>query len=213
MTKRKPAHRAMTGIAGLLAGLLAGEGGAAATEIPDFANRIVSAASGDIDNDGKVDLVLLLTPDEAAGEVDHGLLVMMGSGKDRGQISPKAYYPDMVWGGLPGSMARNRPSVSIAANGTIRLVSHNDAVGRSRWNQTLTLARRGKKLMLAGFSYGSYDTLIPDGRSRKCEVNLLTGKGEREIDGEEEQFSLSLGELTIRDWARYREAGFCGFPE
>ena len=128
MTKRTSGYRAMAGLAGLFAGLLAGGTNAIAAEIPEFASRIVSAASGDIDNDGKVDLVLLLTPDEAAGEVDHGLLVMMGTGKDRGQISPRAYYPDMVWGGLPGGMAGNRPSVSIAANGAIRLFSHNDAV-------------------------------------------------------------------------------------
>ncbi|TDH39045.1 hypothetical protein E2A64_08155 [Pseudohoeflea suaedae] len=197
-------------LAAVLGPAAAGAGSAQAAEIPDFANRIVSAASGDVDGDGKVDLVLLLTPDEDAGERDHGLLLMKGAGKDKDRIRPKAYYPDLVWGGLPGGMVGNRPSVTIAANSSIRLLSHNDSVGRHRWSQTLTLAWRDGKMMLAGYTYSSYDTLVKGGDARKCDVNLLTGRGEREVDEDEEQFTLSLGPLTVEDWPRFQDKGFCG---
>lgn len=196
-----------------VAGLAASAAAAHAGEIPAFADRIVSASSGDVNGDGEPDLVLLLTPDEAAGEIDHGLLLFLGGEEDRGQIAPQAYYPDMVWGGLPDGMVGNRPSVDIAANGSIRLFSHNDAIGRSRWSQTLTLAWRKGRLLLAGFSYESRDTLTKGGDPHECDVNLLTGKGVREVNGEREQFSVPDHDLTVTDWARYRDSGFCGFDE
>ena len=215
MKKPNPIRRKTAMIATALAGAMAATalvaGPAQAAEFPDFASRIVSAASGDINDDGKADLVMLLTPDEEAGEMDHGLLLMMGAGDGEDQIKPKAYYPDLVWGGLPGGMAGNRASVTIAANGSIRLFSHNESVGRDRWTQTLTLAWRDGKLMLAGFTYASWDTLVQGGDAKGCDVNLLTGRGEREVKNEEEQFTLSLGPLTIEDWPDYRDKGFCGF--
>lgn len=213
MTERIMGMRRKALVFTALAGLSATVSAASAAEIPAFADRIVSASSGDVNGDGEADLVLLLSPDEAAGEVDHGLLLFFGQDEDRGQIAPQAYYPDMVWGGLPDGMVGNRPSVDIAANGSIRLYSHNDAVGRSRWSQTLTLAWREEKLLLAGFSYKSRDTLAEGGDPRSCDINLLTDKGVREADGEKEPYSLPLGELTVEDWARYRDTGFCGFDE
>jgi hypothetical protein len=196
-----------------LAGLATTIAPAFSAEIPDFAARIVSADSGDVNGDAAPDAVMLLTPDDAAGEEDHGLLLFFGGKKDDGQIAPRGYYPDLVWGGLPGAMAGNRPSVEIAANGSIRLKSHNDAVGRLRWNQTLTLGWREGQLMLTGFAYGSYDTLAKEARSKKCEVNLLTGQGVREVDGDKEPMTLDLEPMTVADWARHKETGFCGFPE
>ena len=215
MMERMIGRRRKTLVFLALAGFLAGGAPAPATEIPAFAERIVSADSGDVNGDAARDMVLLLTPDEEAGEEDHGLLLYLGGKKDAGQIAPRAYYPDVVWGGLPGGAGGNRPSVEIAANGSIRLKSHNDAVGRLRWNQTLTLAWQDGKMMLTGYAYGSYDTLAEDGKSRKCEVNLQSGKGVREVDGDEEPMTLDLGPapLTVADWPRFKDTGFCGFSE
>jgi hypothetical protein len=54
----------------------------------------------------------------------------------------------------------------------------NESIGRDRWRQTLTVAWRDDTFVLAGFTYSWYDTLDPE-KSGTCDVNLLTGKGER----------------------------------
>ncbi|MBB1248103.1 hypothetical protein [Rhizobium sp. G21] len=64
-------------------------------------------------------------------------------------------------------------------NGSLAVHTRNDAIGRNRWSQTLTLAYRNKALLVAGFSYEWRDTLEPDNAGR-CDINILTGKGFRE---------------------------------
>ncbi|WP_026187414.1 hypothetical protein [Ensifer sp. BR816] len=133
--------------------------------------RIVSAATGDWDKNGVSDLVLLVAPPEGSDE-DNGVYVYLTN--DVGRLLLKSLIPDKVWGhfGLYGQA----PSVSALPNGSIEIASHNDAIGRDRWEQKLTVAYRGSEFVVAGYTYSSYDTLDLD-NTTQCDFNVLSGKG------------------------------------
>lgn len=80
--------------------------------------------------------------------------------------------PDIAWKGGIGQ----DPGLSLAPNGSVRLASMNDSIGRDRWRLTLTLAHRDGAYRVAGLTYEWYDTLDLD-RAGFCDLNLLNGKG------------------------------------
>jgi hypothetical protein len=51
--------------------------------------------------------------------------------------------------------------------------SEQTGIGRSAWNQTLTLAWRDGAFVVAGYTRSGYDRIT--GSSARCDVNLLTG--------------------------------------
>ncbi len=67
----------------------------------------------------------------------------------------------------------------MSRNGASLLVrSQNDAIGRTAWNQTLTIAWRDNRLVVAGLTYQFQDKI--DLRSSGgCDVNFLSGKATR----------------------------------
>lgn len=91
-----------------------------------------------------------------------------------GDLKHRASARSVVWIGGIGQ----KPDLSVTDHGSLQVHSMNDAIGRNRWHQTLTLAWRKGAFVLAGYTYSSYDTLDLDA-SVGCDVNLLNGKGER----------------------------------
>ncbi|WP_438749062.1 hypothetical protein [Pararhizobium sp. O133] len=134
--------------------------------------RILSAATGDWDKDGNVDLAMLVAPDADSDE-DNAVYIYLNDG-DTGALTLKTIAPNKIWGHL--AMAGQVPSITALPNGSILITSHNDAVGRDRWEQKLTVAYRNFDFVVAGYTYTSYDTLDPDNMS-DCDFNVLTGKG------------------------------------
>lgn len=134
--------------------------------------RIVSAATGDWDKDGNADLAMLVSPGADSDE-DNAVYIYLNNG-DTGALTLKTIAPNKIWGNL--AMAGQVPSVTALPNGSILITSHNDAVGRDRWEQKLTVAYRNFDFVVAGYTYTSYDTLDPDNTS-DCDFNVLTGKG------------------------------------
>ncbi|PTM90177.1 FG-GAP repeat protein [Mycoplana dimorpha] len=144
--------------------------GAMAMDFP--ADRIVAAATGDWNRDGRTDLVVIAAPGEGEDE-DNGVYIYLAD-PNESRLKPKVAAPNKLWGSL--AMFGQEPAVAALPNGSIQLTSQNSAVGRDRWSQNLTLAWRNAQFVVAGYRYASRDTLAP-GNSTDCDLNVLTGKG------------------------------------
>ncbi len=134
--------------------------------------RIVSAATGDWDKDGNADLAMLVSPG-ADSDADNAVYIYINNDDTRA-LTLKTIAPNKIWGNL--AMPGQVPSVTALPNGSILITSHNDSVGRDRWEQKLTVAYRNFDFVVAGYTYTSYDTLDSD-NSSDCDINVLTGKG------------------------------------
>jgi hypothetical protein len=73
-------------------------------------------------------------------------------------------------------MYGTKPRFEINARGSLQIVSGNDAVGRGRWNQVVTVAFRDGQFNVIGITCSQWDTLDPD-FGHSCDLNLTTRKG------------------------------------
>ena len=83
---------------------------------------------------------------------------------------------DIAWRGGIGQ----EPTLALAPNGSLLVISMNESIGRNRWRQTLTIAYRKNAYRVAGFTYEWYDTLDPEDYG-SCDLNLLSGSGNLQI--------------------------------
>ncbi|WP_104665698.1 hypothetical protein [Ensifer adhaerens] len=172
---------------------------ASAAEAIDPA-RIVSAATGDWNKDGSPDLALIVRPAEGSDE-DNGVYLYLAG--DDGALTLKSAIANKVWGQF--ALAGQAPSIAALPSGSLLITSHNDAVGRDRWEQKLTVAYRNFEFVVAGYTYASYDTLDPDNTSQ-CDLNVLTGKGKTN-----DRPVATKGELVLlKDWSDDRGQKACG---
>jgi len=171
-----------------LIGLFAIAAQAAEAIDPD---RIMFAATGDWDKDGNTDLAMLVAAAEGSDE-DHAVYIYLNDG-DTERLKLKTVAANKVWGNL--TMAGQGPSITALPNGSILITSHNDAIGRDRWEQKLTVAYRNFDFVVAGYTYTSYDTLDPD-NTTDCDFNVLTGKGK--LDGKPVAVAGEM--IFLKDW-------------
>ncbi|CAN7434911.1 hypothetical protein LJR235_002766 [Pararhizobium sp. LjRoot235] len=163
--------------------------------------RIVSAATGDWDKDGSLDLAMLVSAPEGSEE-DHTVYIYLDDG-DTARLKLKTVAPNKVWG--DHIMAGRAPLIAALPNGSILITSHNDSIGRNRWEQKLTVAYRNFDFVVAGYTYSSYDTLDLDNTS-ECDFNVLTGKGKS--SGKP---IATKGEIVLlKDWSDDRGQSACG---
>ncbi|WP_426230009.1 hypothetical protein [Pararhizobium sp. DWP3-4] len=164
-------------------------------------DRIVFAATGDWDKDGSSDLAMLVAPVEGTDE-DHAVYIYLNDG-DSDRLKLRTVVANKVWGDL--TMAGRAPSITALENGSILITTHNDSVGRDRWEQKLTVAYRNFDFVVAGYTYTSYDTLDPD-NTTECDFNVLTGKGKS--SGKP---VATKGEIVLlKDWSDDRGQKVCG---
>jgi len=158
--------------------------------------RIIDAAIGDWNKDGKPDLALLVAspPDDQADNTI-GIYIYLRD-DEHSLLKLAVAAPDKVSGDIePGGMVGEEPSIKALPNGSIAVVSQNDAVGRERWEQTLTLAFRNNAFVVAGYTYNYRDTLDPNA-GFTCDYNVLTGKatkGGKDLKAEAKT-------INIQDW-------------
>lgn len=167
------------------------------------AERIISGASGDWNKDGAADLALLVAPgsdDEVIG------IYLYVTERDRGLLKLVTSAPDKVWGNsrLDGFYGQD-PAITALANGSIAVMSQNSAIGRNRWERTLTLAYRENRFIVAGYTYTYYDTLDPDG-SGSCDYNVVTGKLKRDETAQ----SVAPSTVSVEDWTDEIGSKACG---
>lgn len=153
--------------------------------------RIVSAATGDWDKDGSPDLAMLVSAPEGSDE-DHAVYIYLDNG-DTARLKLKTVAPNKIWGDM--IVAGRAPSIEGLPSGSILITSHNDSIGRDRWEQKLTIAYRNFDFVVAGYTYTSYDTLDLD-NTTDCDFNVLTGKGK--LNGKPVAVAGEM--IFLKDW-------------
>lgn len=138
----------------------------AVAAFPGAAQQIGKTVASDLNGDGLVERFSLMD----SGDFTADLQIENTGG---GVI----YAEDIAWIGGIGQ----QPELSLADNGSVRLTSMNEAIGRHRWHLTLTIAYRRGTYLVAGYTYDWYDTIeLAD--NGICDLNLLTGRGIRRRD-------------------------------
>lgn len=134
------------------------------------AGDVIDALTADWNDDGSMDRAILVTNKET----DQADLYLYVGGEAANEFKLDLVRKDAVWvGGMWGTL----PSLELSKKGSLLIKSANEAIGRNRWNQTITVAYRNNNFVAAGFTYNDYDTLEPNATGTQCDVNLLTGKG------------------------------------
>lgn len=154
------------------------------------AGHIWDVVNADWNEDGRVDKALLVINPDDSSQVD---LYVYLSGENG--LLLDTYVPAVVW---QGEMFGTQPDLDVNARGSLLIHSQNEAIGRNRWHETITVAYREGDFVVAGYTYTSRDTLDLDANF-SCDVNLLTGQGV--LNGERfvlEPDRVSFAELEDR---------------
>lgn len=102
----------------------------------------------------------------------------------------------IAWSGGIGQ----KPALELAPNGSVRLISMNDSIGRHRWHLSLTIAYRQGRYMVAGYTYDWRDTLDLED-SGTCDLNLLNGKGVlQKADGPKRPIRATMRAMPVTEF-------------
>jgi len=149
------------------------------------AQDVLAAITADWNEDGRFDRAVLVAEE---GEAD--LYVFLS---EEGRLRLAAHKPGFAWA---GAMWGTLPTLALNPAGSLQVVSGNQAIGRSRWQETVTIAYRGGRLVVAGFTFKAYDTLEP-GLTRDCDANFLNGRGL--LDGA--PFAVPTPAQPLTEWS------------
>lgn len=160
---------------------------------PALADPLIATLSADLTGDGAPEQVFVIRGSDANAH----LLINQGDG---GHV----FTGGIAFAGGIGQ----EPELELAKNGSLKLISMNESIGRHRWRETLTIAWRHDVFVVAGYTYLWYDTLSLE--QGLCDVNLLTGQAERtENDGLTETTQLAPRALPVREWGEHAIPEFC----
>ncbi len=170
--------------------------------------QITSVATGKLTKSGDaLDVAMLVAP-PGDSDADHTLVILTPQdGGWEGTVEPLRVYENAVWGGV-GETFGNKPSVAFSPAGSLLLNSHNEAFGRHRWTQTVTLIWRDDDLVVAGFTWTEYDTLDPDANGT-CDVNLLSGRADVTKNGKSGKVDIGKARLSFADWLANGSPSLC----
>ncbi len=142
-----------------------------ATETSIQPSQAISAVTTDWNEDGEFDRAILV--DGSDDDADLYIYLSGTSNSDDETMGLHLFKPGFAW---MGTMWGQQPKLSLNDRGSLMVHTENTGIGRSAWNQKLTIAWRNKQFVVAGYTYESYDRLDPD-NVVNCDLNLLTGKG------------------------------------
>lgn len=149
--------------------------------------RVLSVVTADWNKDGNFDRAILIEAEPT--EVDLLIYLSDGHGKMQLAIAKK----NIAW---RGAMWGTQPTMNINPVRSLEIISGNDAIGRNRWMQKLTVAYRNREFTVVGYTYNARDTLDLDDQM-ECDVNLLTGMGIK--NGQ--SFMTSASAVTLANWS------------
>ena len=134
-------------------------------------SKIVSAASGAWTDDGSIGRAVLIDDDDNAS-VDLAIYSGNSVNPDQG-LKLSAFAHDIA---SSGNMAGNTAELRQTQKGALQIYSENMAVGRDKWERTMTLAFRGGHFVVAGLTLTAFDDLNPNS-AISCDLNYLSGIG------------------------------------
>ena len=157
--------------------------------------QVIASITADWNDDGLQDrAVLYQIPDDTSAS-----LVLYLGDSDTYDLREAAFAPEIVWS---GEMWGQRPEMMLLENNSLQLRSMNESIGRNRWHETLTIAYRGKRFVVAGYTFASYDTLDLDAGG-VCDVNFLSGRAEvAPVTGSPLTLNVAAGAVAFEDWNR-----------
>lgn len=152
----------------------------------------LASLSGDFTGDGIADRAALSEPDDLGMA---GLEIYIGQPGGGEVLAVRA--PALIWVGGIGQ----QPELAITDTNALKVVSMNEAIGRNRWRQTLTIAYQNDRFMLVGFDYNWFDTLDLANRGN-CLIDLPAGRGllTQGPAGTEATFQFPPAALPIENW-------------
>jgi hypothetical protein len=129
----------------------------------------------DLNGDSVMDKATLMAAEDEPAALHLFLGRRSGSGV---AFNAPVIKPDLVFN---GAMAGQQASLEAGRGGSLRVLSLNEGIGRNKWTQTLTIAFRNGRFVVAGLTYVTYDTLALDDPTSNytCDVNFLTGRALR----------------------------------
>jgi hypothetical protein len=168
--------------------------------------RVIAVVTMDFNDDGVPDRAQLLLPeDESASDAE--LWLYLSPPATNSERQPQAvklvvHKRNAAWVGQAwGTM----PELRVNSQGSLVVVSQNDAVGRDRFRQEVVVAYRKDEFVVVGLTYATRDTLDPSA-SVSCDVNFLTGKRVR--NGK--TTSLRPAALHLAAWTEDLPSQYCG---
>lgn len=179
---------------------------AVAEEQTVFPSSVYAVALGDLDGNGIEDAAILIEPNDNTYD-DFGLYLYLREADYR-PLTLHTSAPNFVWGSR--AMAGQMPTLTINDRGSLIVKSENIAIGRNKWEQKLTIAFRDEQFLIAGYTYSFYDGLDPENYG-SCDVNLLTGKGVREMGGTKSVLSLGPQRIPASEWGGGSQRDICSF--
>jgi len=201
--------------------ILAGHGMAEPVET----QKIITALTGDFNGDGAQDLVVIAETQPGEPHDMHFFLrdkahnYLRQADVVRGRI-------DGEWNGYdrPGyGESDTEPDLSLLPNGSIRIRIPALPLGSERMDQTLTIAYRDGRFVVAGFAYAYVDYLgnethDGEGKNSRCEYDLLTGKGksatlDRQGRRVEKSVEVAPRMVAFADWNFSDSLAACGVAE
>lgn len=139
--------------------------------------RVLAVVTLDLTGDGGMDRALLLQPDEQSEATDAELLIVFADPVPPAVPPLQRFNAEgLAWiGGLWGT----QPELEVINGNSLVVVSQNEAIGRNRFRQRITLAYRDGKLVVVAYEHMTRDTLDPDAVTQ-CAVDFLGGAGTRD---------------------------------
>ncbi|MDO5658120.1 MAG: hypothetical protein Q4G36_07335 [Paracoccus sp. (in: a-proteobacteria)] len=144
---------------------------------------------------------LLVRADGQDGDVDFYLYAGVPDDRE-GELL--LHVPAIAWA---GPMAGQSPEFDLAENGSLILREMQIGIGRNPWDSALTIANRGGKIIVAGYSLNVWDRVSAS--SSVCDWNLLTGRWSRvwehpSASGNQahggEDTGRDMQHVPLRDW-------------
>jgi hypothetical protein len=154
-------------------------------------SNVLSVVTSEWNNDASFDRAILAS---SGSESDETELFIYLSDSLKESMKLSVHKKNIAWrGGLWGT----QPSLETNKRGSLIVISGNEAIGRDRWTQKLTIAYRNNVFLVVGYTYVAHDTLNPN-YELNCDVNLFNGKGIK--NGK--RFRSSARAVAVIDWSK-----------
>jgi hypothetical protein len=173
---------------------------AALAETPGL-DRVLSAVTLSFQSNGDTDRAVLVENDDAGADLY--IFLNLDPANSRGAVKPALVKKNAAWS---GSMWGSRPTLEVNGKGSLLIKSANEAIGRSRWSETLTIVYRNNEFLVAGLTREARDTLEPKSGG-SCDLNFLSGKGKR--DGK--TIEVKTAAMKLADWSDEKLPKECNF--